>query len=189
MVYLWEFPFRAEVWGTAGQWASSVFAFASVLVALSIVRRDRQKEEWRQARLVKLNYDLRVEKEATGKSQFMVKKYTYVFKISNGSDYLISNAQVVVTSKGFKLLQGWEPAGAAPIAVIPSGGSEEIIVLESPLEKHPDVAPYRGCDIKLVFNDDTGLTWEYDAKTYVLHPRRPAFVRRLKRYFSVGAPK
>lgn len=36
MISMWEFPFRAEVWGTAGQWVSSIFAGISILLSLDL---------------------------------------------------------------------------------------------------------------------------------------------------------
>ncbi|MBY4210800.1 hypothetical protein HQO42_05375 [Rhodococcus fascians] len=46
---LLDWPLRAEVWGTAGQWVASILTFASLAVALYLILRDRVHKEQENA--------------------------------------------------------------------------------------------------------------------------------------------
>ncbi|MFC7450656.1 hypothetical protein [Rhodococcus daqingensis] len=46
---LWAFPFDVAVWGTVGQWVSSLVSAASVFLALLILMLDRREKERAQA--------------------------------------------------------------------------------------------------------------------------------------------
>ncbi|MGW5074049.1 hypothetical protein [Rhodococcus sp. NPDC004095] len=42
---LWAFPFRVEVWGTVGQWISSILTAGSLALAWYVIFRDRRRVE------------------------------------------------------------------------------------------------------------------------------------------------
>ena len=49
---LWQYPFRADVWGTAGQWFSGIVSGGALGLGFYLMLRDRRKEERAQAQLI-----------------------------------------------------------------------------------------------------------------------------------------
>lgn len=103
---IWALPFRADVWGTVGQWASVLFAGAaaiisafSAFVALSIVRRDRERADWDDAYKVGVDVTARFDHLLNS----IERAWVVNVKVANGGSRLISNVRISLVHRGVVL--------------------------------------------------------------------------------------
>lgn len=194
-----HFPMRADVWGTAAEWAGAVAGFLAFGIALWIFRHDRRAKRRGQAALVTVSKD-----NAT------------VIKVNNSSEKPIYNVQAVVGP--MSMLTGYITGEFDQMKARSSKGqvvefpSYEFYVLvhkllrqrkqrfsqTTPSSEHMSVAPggfhsvnvpellEGAADVHVIFRDASGLDWAINARTARVQrakftmPKAERFVGRMK---------
>lgn len=174
---LWSYPFKASVWGTAGQWIASIFAGASVLVALSIVKSDRSKDDWTNARKIVTWTGFASGPPSKGKPR----DWTVTLEVTNNSDRPIYEVKLHVTPKADGDLKDRKPSESDSIDEIhPGENKKATIVVEGPGAHNNHLSVADMIEDVVYFTSENGITWEKSSRGKRLRIyKEPRFLAKL----------
>lgn len=173
--------FPVEIWGTVGQWASAVFSGASVLVALSIVRRDRQKDDWINARKVSswvgFGSNAPAQKpDGTNPPRTWVLDCT----CTNSSDYPVFDVVFKVTPKPDSHLKDRAIVTTEKIATVEPNSKKTVrVTVEGPDASMNHLAVADMVTEVMEFRSENGVLWERGGRSSALRKADEGWCSRI----------
>lgn len=182
---LWQYPFHASVWGTAGQWFGSILTGGSLLLGFKIMRTNQKDKRREQASLVVF--------PSYYTSTFDEDFFLIMIRgtVHNYSSSLVTNAAIVVelakrtARQRLSRFDRWfrphkktivyhrlQTDGDITGTILP--GADIRYVVEIPDEERlvaEDVV------IKLIFMDANSVVWERPFMGAPVEPKRPGRIR------------
>ncbi len=132
------------------------------MVALSIVRRDRSKEDWTDARKIKTWTGF--SSDAPGGTN-IVRKWTISLNVVNNSDRSIFDVKLRVLPKSEKQLKGRDSFDTEPIDELHPGENKVVsVTIDGPEAKYNHLSVADMIDDVVYFTSENGITWEKSSR-------------------------